>query len=246
MIRLVTGGLILLPLLGLLSGAAPAAMDFQDIPYLQARINQVLEREPTGAEIEWHNEATGNTGVIRVLKTYFPSPDAPCRDYERTTRQPGGGESLVRGTGCRDDTGRWGLKEMEETEAPSPEPPTLEPPTLEPPTPEPWSPEAPAGEPALESASPTLPGGQSQQSGGQGGVQSQGQSQGQSGGAGQAGQASQTQSSVSTSVLPEASEPEASASRAASEPPEPPEPSAPAPRESASSLPDIEMPTRSD
>ncbi len=236
MIRLVTGGLILLPLLGLLSGTAPAAVDFQDIPYLQARINQVLEREPTGAEIEWHNEATGNTGVIRVLKTYFPSPDAPCRDYERTTRKPGGGESLVRGTGCRDDTGRWGLKEMEETEAPSPEPPS----------PEPWSPEAPAGEPALESTSPTLPGGQSQQSGGQGGAQSQGQSQGQSGGAGQAGQASQTQSNVSTSVLPEAFELEPSEPSEPSEPAEPPEPAAPAPRESASSLPEIEMPTRSD
>ncbi len=240
MIRLVTGGLILLPLLGLLSGTAPGAMDFQDIPYLQARINQVLEREPTGAEIEWHNEATGNTGVIRVLKTYFPSPDAPCRDYERTTRKPGGGESLVRGTGCRDDTGRWGLKEMEETEASSPEPPS----------PEPWSPEAPAGEPALESTSPTLPGGQSQQSGGQGGAQSQGQSQGQSqvqsGGAGQAGQASQTQSNVSTSVLPEAFELEPSEPSEPPEPPEPPEPAAPAPRESASSLPEIEMPTRSD
>jgi surface antigen len=224
MIRLVTGGLILLPVLGLLSGTAPAATDFQDIPYLQARINQVLEREPTGAEVEWRNEATGNAGVIRVLKTYFPSPDAPCRDYERTTRQPGGGESLVRGTGCREASGRWGLKEMEETEAPSPESSTLEPPAPEPPTPEPWGPEAPAGEGALESASPTLPGGQSQQSGG-------------------AGQVSQTQSSVTTSVLPDGSEPESSTPQAASELPEP---AAPAPRESAPSLPEIELPTRSD
>ena len=219
MIRLVTGGLILLPLLGSLSGTVPAATDFQDIPYLQARINQVLEREPTGAEIEWRNEATGNAGVIRVLKTYFPNPDAPCRDYERTTRRPGGGESLVRGTGCRDASGRWGLKEMEETEAPSPESSTLEPPT-----PEPWSPEAPAGESALESASPVQPGGQSQQSGG-------------------AGQVSQTQASVTTSVLPDGSEPESSTPQAASEPPEP---AAPAPRGSASSLPEIELPTRSE
>ena len=93
MTRFWTAGLISLPLVALLSGAAPAATDFEDIPYLQARINQVLEREPTGAEVGWRNEATGNSGVIRVLKTYFPSPDAPCRDYERTTRLPGGGES---------------------------------------------------------------------------------------------------------------------------------------------------------
>jgi len=250
MIRLVTGGLILLPLLGLFLGTARAATDFQDIPYLQVRINQVLEREPTGAEVEWRNEATGNAGVIRVLKTYFPSPDAPCRDYERTTRQPGGGESLVRGTGCRDASGRWGLKEMEETEAPSaessaprsstPESSTPESSTLEPPTPEPWSSEAPAGGGAQDSASPTLPGGQSQPSGGQSGAWSQGQSGGQSQvQTGGAGQTSQTQSGVTTTVLPDESAPEPAASEA-------PKPAAPAPRASASSLPEIEMPTRSE
>ena len=153
MIRVVTGGLILLPLVALFSGAAPAATDFEDIPYLQARINQVLEREPTGAEVEWRNEATGNSGVIRVLKTYFPSPDAPCRDYERTTRRPGGGESLVRGTGCRDASGRWGLKEMEEQEAKK-----TGAPSSEPPTPGAWEPVAPAGGGTQATVSPALPG----------------------------------------------------------------------------------------
>lgn len=109
--RPVITGLLLLPLLGFASGPARAVSDFRDVPYLQARINLALEREPTGAEVEWRNEETGNSGVIRVLRTYFPSPKAPCREYERTTRQPTGSDTLVRGTGCRDASGRWRLKE---------------------------------------------------------------------------------------------------------------------------------------
>ena len=96
MVRLLIAGLILWPVLGLVAGQAGAATDFQDIPYMQSRINQVLEREPTGTEVEWRNQATGNAGVIRVLRTYFPSPGAPCRDYERTTRRPDGTESTER------------------------------------------------------------------------------------------------------------------------------------------------------
>lgn len=240
MTRLVTGGAILLPFLGLLSATAPASTNFDDIPYLQARINQVLEQEPTGAEVEWRNEATGNGGVIRVLKTYFPSPDAPCRDYERTTRQPGGVEIVVRGTGCRDASGRWSLKELQETEAPSPEP---------------WSPEPPAG----DSASPAGQGGQAGQSGGQAGgqtggqiggqtggqtgAQTQSQTQGQAptGGAGQAGGVGQSQSGQPT--LSGTSQPEPVAPQAA---PEAPKPAAPAPSESAPGPPEIELPTPSD
>jgi 17 kDa outer membrane surface antigen len=238
MTRLVTGGAILLPLLGLLSATAPASTNFDDIPYLQARINQVLEQEPTGAEVEWRNEATGNGGVIRVLKTYFSSPDAPCRDYERTTRQPGGVEVLVRGTGCREASGRWNLKELQEAEAPSPEP---------------WSPVPPAE----ESVSPAGQGGQTGQSGGQTGgqtggqsgaqtqsqTQSQTQNQAPTGGGGQSAGASQTQSGQPTSVLSGASQPEPVAPQAA---PAKPKPAAPAPSESAPSPPEIELPTPSD
>jgi len=242
MTRLATAGLILLPLLGLLAGAASASTDFQDIPYLQARINQVLEHEPTGAEVEWRNEATGNSGVIRVLKTYFPSPDAPCRDYERTTRRAGGGESLVRGTGCRDSSGRWGLKEMEEREASAPE-------SGEP------------GAPAARGQAGQVGGQIGGQIGGQVGGQTQGgsmswsrppaqtqsqsdsQAQSQTGGAAQAGVLGQSRAGSSTSVLPEEGEPDPAAQESA---PDTPQPAAPAPREKTPSLPEIDMPTRSD
>jgi 17 kDa outer membrane surface antigen len=220
MTRMVTGGLIVLPFLGLFSVVAAASSDFEDIPYLQVRINQVLEREPTGAEVEWHNEATGNSGVIRVLKTYFPSPDAPCRDYERTTRQPGSSEKVVRGTGCRDASGRWGLKEQEEAA---------------PPEPGSWSPATPA----QGSATSGQTGGQAGQTGGQSGVQTGGETTS----AGQAGASSQSKSGPSTSVLPSATEPEPAAPQAEPDPPKPP---AAKPSEPEPSPPDFDLPTPSD
>ncbi len=113
-----------LAVLGLLAAASVpvrAAPDFRDIPYLQARIGQVLERERDGAEVEWLNEATGNLGTIRVLRTYYKNANVPCRDYERTTWKAGVPESLVRGTGCRDAGGRWQLKEGGEMAARSQE-----------------------------------------------------------------------------------------------------------------------------
>ena len=55
------------------------ATDDRDIAYLQTRTGQILENEKTGVEIEWLNEATGNSGMIRVLRTYFPKPNEPCR-----------------------------------------------------------------------------------------------------------------------------------------------------------------------
>ncbi len=113
MIRMAVRRLFLVPLAALVPFAALAATDFRDIAYLQARIGQVLEREPTGVEIEWFNEATGNSGMIRILRTYFPKPNEPCRDYERSLRQPGAADLIVKGTGCRESSGRWRLKEKE-------------------------------------------------------------------------------------------------------------------------------------
>lgn len=117
MSRITVKGLVLLSLAAMLPEEAAASVEFRDIPYLQARIGQVLEGEATGAEVEWFNEATGNSGVIRVLRTYFPKPDSPCRDYERVTRQAGGADVVVRGTGCRDSSGRWRLQEEDSTAA---------------------------------------------------------------------------------------------------------------------------------
>ena len=100
-----------------LAGPAAAATEFGDIPFLQARIGQALETERTGSEVDWSNPETGSSGTIRILRTYFPELERPCRDYERMTRQADGAEIVVRGTGCRDAAGRWRLKEDEQAKA---------------------------------------------------------------------------------------------------------------------------------
>ncbi len=109
-----------LAVLGLMAAAstvARAAPDFRDIPYLQARIGQALEREANGVAVDWLNEATGNSGTIRVLRTFYKDANVPCRDYVRTMRKAGAPDTLVRGTGCREAGGRWQLKEGGETTA---------------------------------------------------------------------------------------------------------------------------------
>ena len=156
MIRMVVRRLFLLPLAALVPFAALAATDFRDIAYLQARIGQVLEREPTGVEIEWFNEATGNSGMIRILRTYFPKPNEPCRDYERSLRQPGAADLIVKGTGCRETSGRWRLKEKEAMSAATTTAPSSG---------------APSGGSAVPSAMPSQGGGQ------QGGAQQGGAQQ---------------------------------------------------------------------
>lgn len=221
MIRMAVRRLFLVPLAALVPFAALAATDFRDIAYLQARIGQVLEREPTGVEIEWFNEATGNSGMIRILRTYFPKPNEPCRDYERSLRQPGAADLIVKGTGCRETSGRWRLKEKEAMPAAITTAPSSG---------------APSGGSAVPSAMPSQGGGQ------QGGVQQGGAQQGaaQQGGAQQAAPTSTAlPPPVDVTVPPP--EPEAAAPA--------PEP-APAPKKAAAKTKDeddlIVMPTPSE
>ncbi len=221
MIRMAVRRLFLVPLAALVPFAALAATDFRDIAYLQARIGQVLEREPTGVEIEWFNEATGNSGMIRILRTYFPKPNEPCRDYERSLRQPGAADLIVKGTGCRESSGRWRLKEKEAMPAAITTAPSSG---------------APSGGSAVPSAMPSQ-GGDQQGGGQQGGDQQGGAQQG----------AAQPAAPTSTALPPPVDvtvpppEPEAAAPA--------PEP-APAPKKAAAKTKDeddlIVMPTPSE
>jgi hypothetical protein len=221
MIRMAVRRLFLVPLAALVPFAALAATDFRDIAYLQARIGQVLEREPTGVEIEWFNEATGNSGMIRILRTYFPKPNEPCRDYERSLRQPGAADLIVKGTGCRESSGRWRLKEKEAMPAAITTAPSSG---------------APSGGSAVPSAMPSQGGGQ------QGGDQKGGDQQG---GAqqGAAQQAAPTSTALPPPVDVTVPPPEPEAAAPAPEP-------APAPKKAAAKTKDeddlIVMPTPSE
>ncbi len=236
MIRMAVRRLFLVPLAALVPFAALAATDFRDIAYLQARIGQVLEREPTGVEIEWFNEATGNSGMIRILRTYFPKPNEPCRDYERSLRQPGAADLIVKGTGCRESSGRWRLKEKEAMPAAITTAPSSG---------------APSGGSAVPSAMPSQ-GGVQQGGGQQGGDQKGGDQQGgdqqggdQQGGAqqGAAQQAAPTSTALPPPVDVTVPPPEPEAAAPAPEP-------APAPKKAAAKTKDeddlIVMPTPSE
>ena len=74
-------------------------------------VNQTLEREPTGVEIQWSNPATGNRGIIVVLQTLSTLPDRPCRKYRRTRVRPEANVEVIEGVGCRIGTGKWDLEE---------------------------------------------------------------------------------------------------------------------------------------
>ncbi len=226
MIRMAVRRLFLVPLAALVPFAALAATDFRDIAYLQARIGQVLEREPTGVEIEWFNEATGNSGMIRILRTYFPKPNEPCRDYERSLRQPGAADLIVKGTGCRETSGRWRLKEKEAMPAAITTAPSSG---------------APSGGSAVPSAMPSQGGGQQggdQQGGGQQGGDQQGGAQ-----QGAAQQAAPTSTALPPPVDVTVPPPEPEAAAPAPEP-------APAPKKAAAKTKDeddlIVMPTPSE
>jgi len=88
-----------------------ATKDFRDIGFLYAKVSEALEREPTGTVVPWSNPTTGNGGRIIVTRTYFLGDGAPCREYTRTTDNPGGPPDRATGTGCRDDVGHWSLNE---------------------------------------------------------------------------------------------------------------------------------------
>ena len=93
----------------------PASLQAQeaadDKAYLEKRLSKILEFERTGAEIPWSNPETGNSGNIQLKRTYFLNPNSPCRDYIRSINTGEGEPETVRGTGCREDDGRWKLTE---------------------------------------------------------------------------------------------------------------------------------------
>ena len=93
-----------------------AADDFRDAPYLSAKITSLLEYERTGTEVTWQNPETGNSGTIRITKTFYLDPQTPCRDYIRTLERGSGEPRITEGSGCRESDGSWRLSEN----APSP------------------------------------------------------------------------------------------------------------------------------
>ena len=75
-------------------------------------LQNVLETERSGVEVPWSSSVTGNAGMVMVERTYFRSPEQPCRDYMRTIVAPTGDKMTIRGTGCRVGAENWTLEEQ--------------------------------------------------------------------------------------------------------------------------------------
>lgn len=112
-------------LLGMLAAVAVlatpsfAAEDPRDAAAAREMLQVVLETEKSGIEVPWSSSTTGNKGIIRIERTFFRTPDLPCRDYIRTIEQKSGAKLTMRGTGCRLASESWSLEEtLAKTEPP--------------------------------------------------------------------------------------------------------------------------------
>jgi surface antigen len=65
-----------------------------------------LENVRTGVPSSWRNPDTGYRYEVVPNRTYYPSPDAPCREYT-VTATIGGHRDTVHGTACRQPDGSW-------------------------------------------------------------------------------------------------------------------------------------------
>ncbi len=93
------------------STVARGSDDIRDLPFVLDAVNDALETARTNVDVPWENPATGNSGVIVVEKTFYPSPETPCRQYRRTFNRPGKVATVTRGTGCRAGPARWKIEE---------------------------------------------------------------------------------------------------------------------------------------
>ena len=67
-----------------------AAEELDDLRAIFPIVNDTLEHEPTGITVPWSNPSTGNSGELRVLRTYLKDDGTPCRDYIRTVETSAG------------------------------------------------------------------------------------------------------------------------------------------------------------
>ncbi len=108
-LMIVMGLLALSPADGL-RAADPITTTADDKVVLEM-VNQALEKESTGVEVQWTNPATGNSGIIVVIETLSTASEQPCRKYRRTRKRPEASLETIEGVGCRVDPGVWELEE---------------------------------------------------------------------------------------------------------------------------------------
>ena len=96
------------------------AKDPNNAAYLERQLNKVLEFEPTGTKILWHNPKTGHSGVIVVERTYFADSRTPCREFSYTVEAKFSRPRAFNGKACRSKLGEWLLDDSTDLSAAAP------------------------------------------------------------------------------------------------------------------------------
>ena len=78
----------------------------QDRKMLAEAVTQALERQVSGAALEWRNPQSGNRGAVTPVRTFRNADGQWCREYAETTTL---GERVEtwHGIACRDTGGSW-------------------------------------------------------------------------------------------------------------------------------------------
>jgi surface antigen len=78
----------------------------QDRKMLADAVTQALERQVSGAALEWRNPQSGNRGAVTPVRTFRNADGQWCREYAETATF---GERVEnwRGIACRDTAGAW-------------------------------------------------------------------------------------------------------------------------------------------
>ncbi|NIR29521.1 MAG: hypothetical protein GWN84_09470 [Gammaproteobacteria bacterium] len=84
-----------------LGGEIGRTMDEAD----RRRVDETLERSPTGRPVAWKNPDTGVAYEVTPTRTY-DSKGMPCREYT-TEAWIAGEREVVTGTACRQPDGTW-------------------------------------------------------------------------------------------------------------------------------------------
>lgn len=113
--------LALMSVLALASGQGEAAEVDPDgnLNHMRPLLEQTLETEKSGIEIRWSNPSTGDTGKIRVVRTFFKD-ERPCREYIRTVSRSRQSGFIIRGTACRTGRAVWSIQDEVATETDRP------------------------------------------------------------------------------------------------------------------------------
>ncbi len=85
----------------MIGGSIGKTMDDVD----RMKMNQALEKQPTGQAYSWENPDTGHDYAVTPTETYRRD-GRPCREYT-TEAVIDGQREVVHGTACRESDGRW-------------------------------------------------------------------------------------------------------------------------------------------